>query len=316
MRKVNLKSGLNAKLALATVVVAGFTLTGCEKEDFTVNVPDITVTVPEPEVVAGKIAVVLTATSANGNDLSGVTFTKADGSPIEQSTEYEGATTFLVYASKEGYKTAYKTVVVPAPKKDSYTVLPINFTLAALEAPADGDLGEIDEDSKTNEDMLPQKFTGTFEPGVEYTRDVEVPTGTYMTAEQKEALLAKVDELAGPVTRALSEEGMANLLTAKGQLKEYINGYVSKPATIKQPVTFTVSEAASSVELIVSVDLANQSIVISTEVADERYEVEGEVTAVQQATVTAGDAEGIEVSHGHGHGHGSDANAGGGQGGK
>ena len=53
MKKKSFLNGLYAKGALALTIVAGFTLAGCEKEDFNVNVPDINITVPEVDLGEG-----------------------------------------------------------------------------------------------------------------------------------------------------------------------------------------------------------------------------------------------------------------------
>ena len=85
MKKKSFLNGLYAKGALALTIVAGFTLAGCEKEDFNVNVPDINITVPEVDLGEGVFVVTLSATSASGNTLEGVTFTDASGNVLNKT---------------------------------------------------------------------------------------------------------------------------------------------------------------------------------------------------------------------------------------
>ncbi|ADV44778.1 DUF3869 domain-containing protein [Bacteroides helcogenes] len=317
MRKVNFLSSLNTKLVLAVSVVAGFALTGCTKEDFNVNVPNINVTVPEvtiPEAEAGVAYVNLSATSANGNTLDGVVFTDETGAALEASVAYKAAATFKVYASKDGYTTVVKTVNVPALQKGAYVVIPVNFVLEAVAEDVAVENGEKLSEEPIISDPVEQVFTGEFAAGTVIVKEVPVPVGGYVTPEQKAALLSEVDALTGPDTRAtLSDEEKANLMTAQGLLRDKINALPTTAKTGLQSIAFTLTEAASSVTFNVTTQLEIYAAKLTAIVADKSYSVTGEQTIPAASSIEA-TAEGVAIDHSHG--HGDSTNAGGGIGGK
>lgn len=314
MRKVNFMSGINAKLVLAAMALGSFVLTGCEKEEFKVDVPDIDITIPDAE--PGVVYVNLSATSNNGNTLEGVKFT-VDGQEINASTAYNAAANFTVIASKDGYNAVAKTVNVPTPVKGSFVVIPVNFVLTAVEAPVATVPGDIDSENPevTSAD---QSIKGTYEAGKEYIEKVAIPKGSYLTDAQRNALLAKIDELKGPDTRALSDEEAANLETAKGMLRATVNEMPSKAQTEDVPVTFIPTKTAGEIVFTVTTNWLTQEIKLTATVADKPYSVEGEQTLAGESKISAAGfsithAHGVEIDHGHGHGG---SNAGGGEGGK
>lgn len=316
MRKINLLKGLNAKSALAVAIVAGFTLAGCEKEDFNVNVPDINVTVPDPVIKNGVAEVVLNAESASGNMLRDVVFTDAAGTVLTSPVRYEALTstaTLTVTATKDGYATVVKTVSIPPLPQNAYVVIPVNFVLSAIEDPVQVTAGEK-KDVPSVPDSEDKTYTGTFAANVEYTFEAVAFTGTYYTAAQKTALLAKIAALTGPTTRA-GEEDAANLAIAKKDLADMINALPTEPATKPITVTVTVDEPAKSVILTTTFTSDTYGVTFATNVAGQTYAVDGEQLQVVENIVVPG-AEGITVEHGHGHGHGNGGNAGGGTGGK
>lgn len=317
MKKKSFLNGLYAKGALALTIVAGFTLAGCEKEDFSVVVPPIEITVPDVEM--GTVAVTLSATSASGNTLEGVTFTDGNREPISQTIiEYDKAATLTVTASKDGYNSVVKTVNIPAPQKGTYNIIPVSFVLSAVEEavqiPEEGQpTGEPqvkDEETKT--------YADNFAANTSYTLDVAVPTGSYYTAAQKNDLLRAVEALTGPdaIARAAGdEEAQANLLIAKKNLRATIDALPTTASTEIVPVTFTLTEAAKSVTFSIQTTSDVCAVKFTTKVANQSYSVEGKQLKVANNEIKA-TAEGVEIGHDHGHGHGNGGNAGGGIGGK
>lgn len=317
MKKKSFLNGLYAKGALALTIVAGFTLAGCEKEDFSVVVPPIEITVPDVEM--GTVAVTLSATSASGNTLEGVIFTDGNGEPISQTIiEYKEAATLTVTASKDGYNSVVKTVNIPAPAKGTYNIIPVSFVLSAVEEavqiPEEGQpTGEPqvkDEETKT--------YADNFAANTSYTLDVAVPTGSYYTAAQKNDLLRAVEALTGPdaIARAAGdEEAQANLLIAKKNLRATIDALPTTASTEIVPVTFTLTEAAKSVTFSIQTTSDVCAVKFTTKVANQSYSVEGKQLKVANNEIKA-TAEGVEIGHDHGHGHGNGGNAGGGIGGK
>ena len=252
MKKKSFLNGLYAKGALALTIVAGFTLAGCEKEDFSIEVPPINITTPVVKV--GKVAVTLSATSASGNTLE-VKFSK-DGKPLDENVttlEFEAAAQFTITAEKDGYNTVVKTVNVPAPAEGTYSIIPVSFVLSAVEAPVEiptpSEEDKVEGGTKVDNDT--KTYAGEYEANKPYTIDVQVPTGTFYTAEQKIELLKAVEALKGPdeiETRAgEGEEALANLNIAKNNLRTTINALPTTPNTKTQPVTFTLTDAAKSV---------------------------------------------------------------------
>lgn len=313
MRKVNFLNGFSTKMVLAVSLVAGLSLTGCEEETLDVTVPDITVTVPAPEVQDGVAYVNLSATSAAGNSLSDVVYTVNGEVVTSNSVESKGAETLEIMAEKDGYVAVIRNVEVPALQKNAFVVIPVNFVLYASEDEVVATEGSVIEDSENEQD--PEEYTidgANYLPGVWYTVNVPVPAGDYLSAEQKEDLLNKVEALEALETKAeLSDEDRINLATAKGLLRAAINAYASEPSKVEVPVAFRLKEAAKTITFNINVTTVNFAIAFATEVAEKIGKVEGEATRIASVLVTAG-AEGVEVDHTHGHGHGNDGNAGGG----
>lgn len=319
MKKINFVSG-NAKLALAAFAVASLTLTSCEKEDFDVNVPDITVIVPDvtiPEAEAGVAYVILSAASANGNTLTGVTYevTNNGGEKItDDMYKFTTSGSLTVTASKDGYETVVKTITVPAPQKGSYQTFSLNFVLNAI---AEAVVVTPGEDLTTPAEDTNVAVANTIsdasllEPGT-HTTEMEVLTGVAYTEEQKAELLSEVDKLTGPTSRAANDEAEANLQIAKSNLKSMINSPSSTFNKAIQKVTYTLSGKASSLTITPIPSTKTIKVTIETEVANEKYAVEGAATEiVESVSKIETKAEGADVSHSHGHGNG---NAGGGTG--
>ena len=314
MKKVK----MNAKLFMAVVAMTGISLTSCEKEDFTVDVPNIEITNPEvsfPETPNGVIFVQLSASSNKGELLDGVAYTNKNGEAVAELIPVTEATELEITAKKEGYMTSSKKISVPAPVKGTMMTLPINFVLA-----------EIVVDESTNDVQVQGKPTETEElkdivnaqtpvdgwkQDVQYTTNVTIPAANpYMSSEQKEALYKEIEtNLKTLTTRAAA----ADVEVAKANLKAQVKEFASKPADGTMPISFTLTEAADEVVFNISTKAYIQQARFSTTVNDVTYYVDGSYTFCGMSTVTA-TADGTTV--GHGHGHGSDNNAGGGVGGK
>lgn len=317
MRKINFLSGINAKLVLAAMALGSFVLTGCEEEDFKVNVPDIDINIPAAE--DGVVYVNLSATSENGNTLEGVKFTAEDGTEIEASKEYKDAATFTVIASKDGYRTVSKIVNVPKPAPGSFVVMPVNFVLTTMEA-VDMVTEEPSGELEATSDL--QSFKGTYVKGHTYTEHIAVPSGAFLSDEQRAALLAEIEKLEGPTdTRALTDKE-ANLATAKGMLRAAVNNIPDREnmQTEKVPVTFIPLGDASVIDFTITTNWLLQEITLTATVAEEYYSVSGEQTLAGKSKISAAGfsithAHGGDVEIDHGHGHGG-SNAGGGEIGK
>lgn len=322
MKRVKFVSGFNAKMALVACAVAGFTLTGCEKEDFNVDVPNITV---KPEVNwpeaenDGLVYLTLTATSNVGEDLSDATFTM-DGAEVTTYNVNVSANqggSVVIAASCTGYYSNSVTVQIPDIPADQILTIPVNVVLEKVELDGDDNPTppEVNTPVEDSENVTTKPQTvpapaGGFQPGKEYEVTVTVPSAIpYMTTEQKTAMYAAVDALNGPVSRVV-EEG--DLERAKENLRAQIDNYRST-ATMGGQVTatFTVTEAASSVTVNVNTTTRNYVITFSVTIHDEVYEVSGECTIPVASMVTA-EGEGVDVSHSHD--HGNNPNAGGGTG--
>lgn len=321
MKRVKFVSGFNAKMALVACAVAGFTLTSCEKEDFNVEVPNISVTVPEinwPEAENdGLVYLTLTATSNVGEDLSDAVFTM-DGAEVATYNVNVSASQgkeVVIAASCTGYYSNSITVQIPDIPADQILTIPVNVVLEKVELDGDDNPTppEVNTPVEDSENVTTKPQTvpapaGGFQPGKEYEVTVTVPSAIpYMTTEQKTAMYAAVDALNGPVSRVV-EEG--DLDRAKENLRAQIDEYRST-ATMGGQVTatFTVTEAASSVTVNVNTTTQNYVITFSVTIHDEVYEVSGECTVPVASTVTA-KGEGVDISHSHDHGNNPDAGGG------
>lgn len=316
MKKKSFLNGLYAKGALALTIVAGFTLAGCEKEEFRIDVPDINVSVPEVVVKPGVVAVTLSATSASGNTLEDVTFTVNGTAVTETTFEYTDKQTLSVKAEKSGYNSVVKTVNVPTPAEGTYNIIPVSFVLSAVEEvvlPDEGDDTPIPGEAQVQEEET-KTYADAFEANKSYTLDVAVPTGSYYTPALKNELLRAVEDLTAPdaIARAAGdEEAQANLLIAKKNLRATIDALPTKANTKLVPVTFTLTDAAKSVTFSIQTTSDVCAVTFATKVAGLTYSVEGKRLVVANNEIKA-TAEGVEIDHGHGHGHGNGGNAGGG----
>lgn len=329
MKKINLVSGFGAKFAVAAFAVAGLTLTSCEKEDFEVNTPNISVIVPSlPEAEQGVAYVIVSASSSTGATLSGVKFDEisADGgtdvSTDGSHTLYKfvgqgGSVT--VKASKDGYEAVIKTQVVPAPAKDSYTTYSLNFVLNSLVEDVVVVPGEVIgiASASTMPDNVPtDNFDGNYVAG-EHEFAISVPVGLAYSDAQIAALYAEVDALEGPVTRA-SEEEQANLESARGALREKIAALPRTYGYEKQPILIYLPKPATNVTVTINtIKEVERKVEISVVIAGKTYAVSG--TANEASEYTKDDmtitADNDDITHSHDHGHGGE-NSGGGTSGK
>lgn len=314
MKKVK----MNAKLFMAVVAMTGISLTSCEKEDFTVDVPNIEITNPEvsfPETPNGVIFVQLSASSNKGELLDGVAYTNKNGEAVAELIPVTEATELEITAKKEGYMTSSKKISVPAPVKGTMMTLPINFVLAEIvvdESTNDVQVqGKPTETVDLKDEVNAQTPVDGWKQDVQYTANVTIPAANpYMSSEQKEALYKEIEtNLKTLTTRAVA----ADVEVAKANLKAQVKEFASKPADGTMPISFTLTEAADEVVFNISTKAYIQQARFSTTVNDVTYYVDGSYTFCGMSTVTA-TADGTTV--GHGHGHGSDNNAGGGVGGK
>ena len=314
MKKVK----MNAKLFMAVVAMTGISLTSCEKEDFTVDVPNIEITNPEvsfPETPNGVIFVQLSASSNKGELLDGVAYTNKNGEAVAELIPVTEATELEITAKKEGYMTSSKKISVPAPVKGTMMTLPINFVLAEIvvdESTNDVQVqGKPTETVDLKDEVNAQTPVDGWKQDVQYTANVTIPAANpYMSSEQKEALYKEIEtNLKTLTTRAVA----ADVEVAKANLKAQVKEFASKPADGTMPISFTLTEAADEVVFNISTKAYIQQARFSTTVNDVTYYVDGSYTFCGMSTVTA-TADGTAV--GHGHGHGSDNNAGGGVGGK
>lgn len=352
MKKVKFVSGFNAKVALAACAVAGFSLIGCDEEDFSVDVPNIDASTTNPDVNIsvgrdtiiigsdtiiinneyptedGAAYLVLSTTATTGEVVSDVTYSILDseGNVLTDSEgtayEFPEATTltvrvptdaqYTVVAAKTGYYTNNQFVNVPTVPVNQILTVPVNIVLEAIEVDDDEVTADVDTSESTEGEASATTQTvsapnGTFEVGETYTAAVSVPDATpYLDAAQKEALYAAIDALEGPVTRAAGDD----LTVAKDLLRAKVNAYRSS-ASMNGLVTvsFTVSEAASSVRMIITTVNRIVKITFSVWVNSQEYAVDGECTVPGESTVDA-EADGVDISHAHD--HGDNANAGGG----
>lgn len=309
---------MNAKLFMAVVAMTGISLTSCEKEDFTVDVPNIEITNPEvsfPETPNGVIFVQLSASSNKGELLDGVAYTNKNGEAVAELIPVTEATELEITAKKEGYMTSSKKISVPAPVKGTMMTLPINFVLAEIvvdESTNDVQVqGKPTETVDLKDEVNAQTPVDGWKQDVQYTANVTIPAANpYMSSEQKEALYKEIEtNLKTLTTRAAA----ADVEVAKANLKAQVKEFASKPADGTMPISFTLTEAADEVVFNISTKAYIQQARFSTTVNDVTYYVDGSYTFCGMSTVTA-TADGTTV--GHGHGHGSDNNAGGGVGGK
>lgn len=320
MKKAKFLSGFNAKMALAAVAVAGFTLTGCEKEDFSVNVPAIDVTVPEiqwPEAQNGIVYVMFSASGTDGNLLTDVKFT-ANGTVGESYTVKggNGDVVLTVSAEKSGYYTVTKEITIAEPLKNTMAVLPVNFVLNTVdpEATVVTPLGEpVKQEETSKTEISVSTPVGGFQPNNVYHVSLLIPTGNdYMTSAQKEAFYLAIDALTGSETRA---EGDADLAYAKDVLRGKVASFSSKSETTTKEVDFMVTEPAKSVSFTINSDIYVSAIKLSTVVNGKTYSVTGECTYLNY-TGYSQTVDGVEIGHDHGHGHGDNDNAGGSMGGR
>lgn len=328
MKKINFMSVFSAKFAVTALAVVGLALTSCEKEDFSVNVPDIIIPdVDIPEAEEGITYVIVSASSSSGNRLVGedLKFTTSEGTSFDTHKGYkkgEGNRTFTVTASKGGYLSVTKDIYVPDPQPGSYSTITVDFVLTAETEDVVPDVPTPDEITEDDELDIPVVSENLVTNGAwlkegAHTENVSVPTGVMYTPEQITALYIAVNKLEGPVTRALDAEGQANLEKAKELLRTQIANLRTAWDTVLKPVSYVVSGGnASSLTIEVTTVQGIGEVTLSAKVAQQTYEIKGECTVAVRSSLRVINVEGEDISHSHGHGHGDGTNDGGGTAGK
>lgn len=322
MKRVKFVSGFNAKMALVACAVAGFTLTGCEKEEFTVDVPPINVDVPPfeiPTAEEGLVYLTLSATANTGESLVDVDFVATLPDETTETleaynwnaTKYKGKTVSIM-ASSTGFYSNVVDVVIPNVPAGQIMTLPVNIVLEKVDLeegvvpPTIDDSTPVEETTSSEEQNLGNLSEGT------KVVEISVPDGTpYMTADQKTELYNAVATLTEDDAIALTRAEVSDLETAKANLRAQIDAYRSTQSMNgRMSITLEVSEGgANNVKATVETTEETYKITLATIVNNKRYEVSGECTVPVKNVVTV-EAEGVDVSHSHD--HGNNPNAGGG----
>ena len=313
-------SGFNAKMALVACAVAGFTLTGCEKEEFTVNVPDITVTVPEiewPETKDGVAYLLLSASSSTGEALAGVTYSIDNVAQGAATYVSVAAGKHTITAEKEGYYAGSAEVTVPELPKDAVLNIPVNIVLNPVNVDDTNLVTSVPDYSNpepapevpATELAVTPPAGGTFPAGEINVPNVPVPTADpFLSNEQKNKFYTAIDKYISEyaVSRAATEE---DLQTVKSILYAKVASYNETANTVSRSYSFTISEAASSITVVVETAYNYVQLAITAVLNGESHTVTSECTVASTTTVSA-KADGVNV--GHGHAHGGNDNAGGG----
>ena len=321
MKRVKFVSGFNAKMALVACAVAGFTLTGCEKEEFTVQVPNITVTVPEiewPETKDGVAYLLLSASSSTGEALAGVTYS-IDGVAQNANVTYVSVTSgqHTITAEKEGYYAGSAVVMVPELPKDAVLNIPVNIVLNPVNVDDTNLVTSVPDYSNPEPapEVDPTELAvtppagGTFPAGEVNVPNVPVPTADpFLSNEQKNKFYTAIDKYISEyaVSRAATEE---DLQTVKSILYAKVASYNETANTVSRSYSFTISEAASSITVVVKTAYNYVQLTITAVLNGESHAVTSECTVASTTTVSA-NADGVNV--GHGHAHGGNDGAGGG----
>ena len=336
MKKVKFLSSINAKLALAAVLLAGFTFTSCEEEDLSVTstgtgTSEVTVSLAESEgtVLTDGIAYLSVYVEAtDGTSLDDATITVDDAeytAPISYG-ETDGNTTVTVAASLDGYVPGSKSVYIPTISAGQCYYLTTTITLAEVgENDYETADGEITDEALAAATTYESSTTisGEYEAGVTYTTyiDVEADEVGFMDETQKEALYSLIEQLSDDNTvlsvnakGGVSALAVANLDKAKAILKAAVLDYAEDPGTKTIKVSVIPSADCTSITISYYKTKVITDITFSCEVSGTTYAVTGNQYMYTGTTVTGAVGYTEEgTSHtGHAHGHGDETNAGGG----
>ena len=336
MKKVKFLSSINAKLALAAVLLAGFTFTSCEEEDLSVTstgtgTSEVTVSLAESDgtVLTDGIAYLSVYVEAtDGTSLDDATITVDDDeytAPISYG-EDDGNTTVTVAASLDGYVPGSKSVYIPTISAGQCYYLTTTITLAEVGEndyeTADGEITDEALAAATTYESS-KTITGEYEAGVTYTTYIEVEADEvgFMDEEQKEALYNLIEQLTDeePVLSVNAKGGVsalavANLDKAKAILKAAVLDYAEDPGTKEIKVSVIPATDCTSIVISYYKTKVITEVTFSCEVSGTTYAVTGNQYMYTGTTVTGAVGYTEEgTSHtGHAHGHGDETNAGGG----
>lgn len=299
MKKKSFFSGVNAKLALATVALTSAMFTSCEKEEF--NVAPV-----ELEPASATVAITV-YDLADGSIVEGASITENGAAiasnPFVIPAGADGkiaAVTRTFAATKVDYLGGEGQAVVPALNKGQFALIPVSiFMQQELNAAKDVEVKQDEESVEPTEEPKTQEGganTGDEAKNMDFTYKAKV--GQEIT--NLPAVNAYIDAL--PATKALSDADVKKVL--KALVKSYSPGITEVDAT-----KTVLVPAQTLVTLNTVTEYETSDNTISTIVDGKLYTIPNvKIKKVVRTVVTPSFTP---INHGHGHGHGGDNNAGG-----
>ena len=297
VKKKSFFSGVNAKLALATVALTSVMFTSCEKEEF--NVAPV-----ELDPASATIAITVydlgdRSIITEGLNITGDTEVKAgaDGKIAPETRKFT--------ATKKDYLPGEGQAVIPALNKGQFAFVPVNIFLQKITDAA--------------KDVYPTPDPETIKPeigqvvdGGSYTNDSPEPVVQELSyTAYVGQTVTNIDEVKTwidaniPATKALSNEELKAVLKAAVEgLNTGFTAVVRTEEVTIAPYTTVTLKATTNYQTSVN----NVSATVDGVV----YNIPGVNIKVALNTTATQDI--VSITHDHGHGHGNGNNAGGGNG--
>jgi hypothetical protein len=286
MKKRSIFGGLNAKLALATVVIASATLTSCEKENFT-TVPAETPDVVIPEITIPDVNVNISDYQANATALISITVidwsngqvlttayqpieTEENGTIKMQQIEvacpeFEGQDNYLSVSNIK--------VWVPALGKGQAAIIPVTFYVQPVTSVVDT-TPEVTVDPATKVEEVKSEAVEIDETVAVSTEAREVvvienvTTKSGQEVENINEINAYIDALV-PATRAYTNKEINAIL--KALVQTYNTGI--KDNSVKITVKEVPANQVLGVDVYTTYEIAEQTI--TTTIDEKEYSIPG-----------------------------------------
>ena len=285
MKKKSFFSGVNAKLALATVALTSVMFTSCEKEEF--NVAPV-----ELDPASATIAITVydlgdRSIITEGLNITGDTEVKAgaDGKIAPETRKFT--------ATKKDYLPGEGQAVIPALNKGQFAFVPVNIFLQKITDAA--------------KDVYPTPDPETIKPEIG-----QVVDGGSYTNDSPEPVVQELSYTAyvGQTVTNIDEVKTwidANIPVLKAAVEGLNTGFTAvvrtEEVTIAPYTTVTLKATTNYQTSVNNVSATVDGVV---------YNIPGVNIKVALNTTATQDI--VSITHDHGHGHGNGNNAGGGNG--
>lgn len=301
MKKKSFLSGVNAKLALATVALTSVMFTSCEKEEF--NVAPV-----ELDPASATVAITVYDLS-DGSIINGASITEngaaVTNNPFVIEAGSDGkiaAATRTFAATKDKYLSGEGQAAVPNLNKGQFAMIPVSIFLQQELSAAKNPIPVEDESTSVPSATNGKEVNDENKSDKAQVMELQFTAKMGQEVVNRDAVDAWIDANV-PATRALSDGEVKQVL--KALIKSYspgITDYIATKSVTVPPRTI--------VTLMPITEYTTSEYTITTTVDGTLYTIPN--VKIKKVVKTTAEPVFTSTEHGHGHDHGNGNNAGGG----